>query len=223
MVVPQGIVSLNIDQDATHVLSDLYDSLFLQSLLQHQQSLQADDAKTVSTQRDTRTDWHRFLDDLCSLCDSQCGGKSVVSIGVEQSSDYNIFWVSTASKYQQDAKAHLAGLIELLTEFPLEGANRHFAIAEISRRSVHRSTKRVHNYARRLQQLVCSQQFDKGDFRGSSCRSNTQNICHVGSKLTGSQVSRFWQVSRISSKNPIVITSFAMPHITSGTPRSMRA
>lgn len=189
MIVSQD--SLTIDQDATAVLSDLYDSLFLQSLLQHRQFLQADDAKPVSTQQDNRTDWHRFLDDLCSLCDSQCGGKSVVSIGVEQSSGYNILWVSTASKYQQDAKAHLVELIELLTAFPLEGANRHFAIAEISRRSVHRSTKRVHNYARRLRQLVSSQQSDKEDFRGSSCRLITQDICRVGHKLTESQISKF--------------------------------
>jgi hypothetical protein len=168
--------SLNIDQDATVVSSDLYDSLFLQSLLQHGAYPQGKDAKTRHTHEDTRTNWHRFLDDLCSLCDSQCGGKSVVSIGVEQRSDHNIFWISTAPQYQQDAEAHLVELLSLLTEFPLEGANSHFAVAEMTRRSVLRSKRRVHNYARKLRQLVCTQLSGREEFHGSGCRS-TRHEC----------------------------------------------
>lgn len=162
--------SRSIDQDATIVLSDLYDSLFLQSLLQHGSSSQPMDARITHTYSDTRTDWHRFLDDLCSLCDSQYGGKSVVSIGVEQRSDHNIFWISTTPHYQQDAKAHLLELLALLTDFPLEGANSHFAVAEITRRSMWRSRKRVHNYARRLRQLVNTLLSGKEEFHGSGCR-----------------------------------------------------
>jgi hypothetical protein len=168
--------SRNIDQDATIVSSDLYDSLFLQSLLQHGSYPQSKDARITHTLLDTRTDWHRFLDDLCSLCDSQCGGKSVVSIGVEQRSDHNIFWISTTPQYQQDAKIHLIELLALLTNFPLEGANSHFAVAEITRRSIRRSKKRVHNYARRLRQLVNTQLSGKEEFYGSGCRS-TRHKC----------------------------------------------
>jgi hypothetical protein len=168
--------SRNIDQDANIVSSDLYDSLFLQSLLQHASNPQSKDARITHTYSDTRTEWHRFLDDLCSLCDSQCGGKSVVAIGVEQRSDHNIFWISTTPQYQQDAKIHLIELLALLTNFPLEGANSHFAVAEITRRSIRRSKKRVHNYARRLRQLVNTQLSGKEEFHGSGCRS-TRHKC----------------------------------------------
>jgi hypothetical protein len=168
--------SRNIDQDANIVSSDLYDSLFLQSLLQHASNPQSKDARITHKYSDTRTEWHRFLDDLCSLCDSQCGGKSVVAIGVEQRSDHNIFWISTTPQYQQDAKIHLIELLALLTNFPLEGANSHFAVAEITRRSIRRSKKRVHNYARRLRQLVNTQLSGKEEFDGSGCRS-TRHKC----------------------------------------------
>ena len=160
----------NIDQDATIVSSDLYDSLFLQSLLQHGSFPQPMDATITQTDSDTRTDWHRFLDDLCSLCDSQCGGKSVVSLGVEQRSDHNIFWISTTPRYQQDARIHLLELFALLIDFPLEGANSHFAVAEITRRSIRRSRKRVHNYARRLRQLVDTLLSGNKELQASGCR-----------------------------------------------------
>lgn len=179
--------NLNIDQDAKTVFSDLYDRLLLQSLLQHGAYLQNEDAKPTHTYQDVRTDWHRFLDDLCSLCDSQCGGKSVVSIGVEQRSDYNIFWISTAPQFQQDAEVHLVELLKLLIGFPLGDANSYFAVAEITRRSVLRSKKSVHKYARRLRQLVFTRLSNKEEFRDSSCRSIPHDISRPVDQRIGPQ------------------------------------
>jgi hypothetical protein len=87
-----------IAQDLDTVASNLYNSLFLQILLQHASSLHSESAHSAHSadaRDDGRSEWHRFLDGLCFLCDFKRAGKSVVSIGVEQGTGRAIFWITT--------------------------------------------------------------------------------------------------------------------------------
>lgn len=141
-------------QDARTITSDLYDSLFLQSLLQHRSMSQAKDTFASDTTVDDRSDWQQFLDDLCFLCDSKPAGQSVVSIGVEADSSGAVFWVTTAKRHLEDAERHLKESLRLLAECSLGVLDENLAIAEITRLSVERSQDRVANYVKRLDRLI---------------------------------------------------------------------
>lgn len=141
-------------QDAKTIKSDLYDSLFLQSLLQHGSISHAKDASASDTTADDRSEWQRLLDNLCVVCDSEPAGQSVVSIGVEASSSGAVFWVITAKRHQEDAERHLKQVLRLLAECSLGVLDGNLAMAEITRLSVERSQDRVANYVKRLDRLI---------------------------------------------------------------------
>jgi hypothetical protein len=64
---------------------EFYEDLVLWSILSTAQ------VRRTSTKR---TIWQRFLDDLCYLCDTESGGRSVVSIGVSKQSHCQCFFIS---------------------------------------------------------------------------------------------------------------------------------
>jgi hypothetical protein len=144
----------SIIQDAKTITSDLYDSLFLQSLLQHGSMSHARDASASGTTVDERSEWQQFLDDLCFLCDSKPAGQSVVSIGVEAGSSGAVFWVTTAKRHREDAESHLKESLRLLAECSLGVLDRNLTMAEITRLSVERSQDRVANYVKILDRLL---------------------------------------------------------------------
>ncbi|KAK0888238.1 hypothetical protein LTR02_016500 [Friedmanniomyces endolithicus] len=146
------------DVDAVH--ADLYDGLFVHSLLQHETNQQASSANYPSpnTSQDVRSTWHRFLDDLCFMCDSRCGGKSVVALITEQVQGETIFWLTTDPVYQDSAANHLDAILRLLKE----SIHAHqdcvrLAIEQIAQQSVERSPQRVHHYGSRLRRIVQEQ------------------------------------------------------------------
>lgn len=141
-------------QDAKTITSDLYDSLFLQSLLQHGSMSHTKDAFASDTTVNDRSEWQRFLDNLCVVCDSEPAGRSVVSIGVEASSSGAVFWVTTAKRHREDAERHLKESLRLLDECSLGVLDGNLAMAEITRLSVERSQDRVANYVKRLDRLI---------------------------------------------------------------------
>ena len=145
-----------IDQDYGSVSSDLYDVLFVHSLLQHGRSpgASATDSRTRNTPTNIRSQWHRFLDGLCFLCDAQGGGKGVVAIGVEQRSCRYIFWITTNSSCQTDVSIHLKVVLSILEKSVNPGSVAALLATEIVRCSVGRSTQRVHNYVRRLSNTI---------------------------------------------------------------------
>lgn len=144
----------SILQDAKTITSDLYDSLFLQSLLQHGSTSHAKDTSASDITADDRSEWQQFLDDLCFLCDSKPAGQSVVSIGVEAGSSGAVFWVATAKRHREDAECHLKESLRLLAECSLGVLDGNLAMAEITRLSVERSQDRVANYVKRLDRLI---------------------------------------------------------------------
>jgi hypothetical protein len=143
-----------IAQDLDTVTSDLYDSLFLQSLLQHASRSHSESAHSADARVDERSDWHRFLDGICFLCDFKRAGKSVVSIGVEQGTGGAIFWITTTELYQESTECHLREILHLLTKRSDEFSSGGLTLAEITRHSVERSKDRILDYTKRLERLV---------------------------------------------------------------------
>lgn len=153
-----------IAQDLDTVASDLYDSLFLQSLLQHASRSHSESAHSADARVDEQSDWHRFLDGLCFLCDFKRAGKSVVSIGVEQGTCGAIFWITTTERYQESTECHLREILHLLTKRSGESSSGCLTVAEVTRHSVERSKNRISDYAKRLERLVSE---EKLKFEGS--------------------------------------------------------
>lgn len=150
-------------QDPASISSDLYDSLFLQSLLQHGSGSDARGAQSLSTSIDTRSRWHHFLDDLCFLCDSQHAGQSVVSIGVEQATGGVTFWITTAEIHQESAQRYLEEILHLLTDCSVGGSDKQSVLAEITLRSVQRSWDRISAYVDRLDRLIAEKDLAQED------------------------------------------------------------
>lgn len=146
-----------IGQSMDAVRADLYDGLFIYSMLQHETTQQYSPSvnRLLDTSQDVRSKWHRFLDGLCFLCDSRCGGKSVVVILPEQIVGETVLWIKTYPTYQKDAVQHLDTVLGLLKESLHGDADGVHPLAEeIVRRSIERSAQRVNNYACRLRNLV---------------------------------------------------------------------
>lgn len=153
-----------ITQDLDTVVSDLYDSLFLQSLLQHASRSHSESAHSADARVDERSEWHRFLDGLCFLCDFERAGKSVVSIGVEQGTGGAIFWITTTELYQENTACHLREILHLLTKHSDEFSSGDLTVAEVTRHSVERSKNRISDYTKRLERLVS---MERSEFEGS--------------------------------------------------------
>ncbi|KAM0714506.1 hypothetical protein Q7P37_009800 [Cladosporium fusiforme] len=152
-----------IGQDIAAISSDLYDSLFLQSLLQHGSGSDIKGAHGLDTMTDIRSRWHHFLDDLCFLCDSKHAGQSVVSIGVEQCMGGVNFWITTAERHRESAEYHLKEILHLLIEYSFERSDRKSTMAEIARRSIERSPDRISEYVKRLERLIPEESISRQD------------------------------------------------------------
>jgi hypothetical protein len=95
--------------------------------------------------------WHRFLDQLCWLCDYECGGKSVTSIAVQATTGELIYWVAVKQKSAAKALSHLKWILLELGKLDSLSPNQQQGVEdEIVRRSVEFSSARVKNYGRWL-------------------------------------------------------------------------
>ena len=97
-----------------------------------------------------RTAWQRFLDDLSYLCDAETGGKSVVSIAVQQGDRILVFWIS-ANRRLGGASQHLRWVLQQLTELYNGEALAAESRTQILEKTVTTSSRRVRNYVRALQ------------------------------------------------------------------------
>ena len=98
--------------------------------------------------------WHRFLDDLSSLCDSAPGGRTVVSIAVEDSSSHLRFWIA-ANSGQIKACEQLAWVLQNLCQLnSSQTYNSAASESEILRHTAYFSRRKIRNYQRWLRSYV---------------------------------------------------------------------
>ena len=67
--------------------------------------------REIEVCHDTHRQWHSFLDNLCWLCDFRSGGKTVASVGVEDTGRGSRFWLATNSENQSKAGKFLKRII----------------------------------------------------------------------------------------------------------------
>jgi hypothetical protein len=96
------------------------------------------------------TVWHRFLDDLCHLCDTEPGGKTVVSIAVSVHEDVQCFRIAANSKLVR-AERQLCWILSELLRLPNSPQRAAMRIqGEVLDFVVCRSARRVRNYMNQL-------------------------------------------------------------------------
>jgi hypothetical protein len=118
-----------------------------------------------------KTNWHRFLDYLSWLCDSKCGGQTVISIAVEWSEATSKFWIASNGANVDRHVAHLKPLLARLaglqtaSDQALEAATR-----DIFAQSITFNRLRVHDYTRKLRRYMecVKAEICGGDDRGLS-------------------------------------------------------
>lgn len=136
--------------------------------------------------RPQQTAWHRFLDELCYLCDFENGGQTVRALAVEYN-DQAIFWLATARGSTDTVVSHLCEILgRLKSSVELYPGGRwaaaESAAASIFILSVQRSSTRVKEYQRHLagvlEKLMAQSEIDDEGMQG-----RTVLIRH---RLTGS-------------------------------------
>jgi hypothetical protein len=96
------------------------------------------------------TVWHRFLDDLCHLCDTEPGGKTVVSIAVSELENTQCFRIAANSKPIR-AERQLCWILGRLLRVPNSSHRTATKIeSEVLDFVLYRSVKRVRNYIKQL-------------------------------------------------------------------------
>jgi hypothetical protein len=128
-----------------------------------------------------KTNWHRFLDYLSWLCDSKCGGQTVISIAVEWFEGTTKFWIASNGAdidrhvaHLESLLAHLVG-IQTASDQALEAATRDMFAESITfnRLRVHDYTRKLRRYMKCIETEVCDV-----DDRGSSSSRRYPNICN---------------------------------------------
>ncbi|KAM0714658.1 hypothetical protein Q7P37_009956 [Cladosporium fusiforme] len=140
---------------------DFYEDLVLWSIISAGKSQRTIPRPTV---------WQRFLDDLCYLCDTKPGGKSVVSIAVSEISDHQYFFISANGGLRRAAEQLNLVLGELhgirqKSDHDIETTKQR--LLDIGIRG---SSMKVRNYVRKLQVSI-------------------RNVEHLGSVGEGEQIS----------------------------------
>lgn len=156
-------------QDLDDVTDDLYDSLQLQSLLQREE------IKTIKNSGDerrlwrtsgTRSEWQRFLDDLCFLCDTQRGGKTTTSVAAEQSQGKVILWLAMNDGDLSETKRYLQNVLDTILDIEKTSARTLQRTDRIVAEAISRSPQRVANYADRLRNVL--EELGSGSLPGKS-------------------------------------------------------
>ena len=149
-----------INQDPDELYADLFDSLFVQCLLQHSSMSASYARRPPKSDNPTaiRSNWHRFMDNLCFLSDWKCGGKGVTALGAQKKALKTVFWLATTTTnpdHQDDILAHLEDIFGLLKQSLDANARVRASIAtKIAQLSILHSPQRVNHYGRKLSKLI---------------------------------------------------------------------
>jgi len=98
--------------------------------------------------------WQRFLDDLCYLCDTECGGRTTVSIAVSESQRGQCFWISANGKLQKAVDQLKLILKELDSIQENQNTNLEEVKDKVLVAGIGRSPMKVRNYLRELRRYI---------------------------------------------------------------------
>jgi hypothetical protein len=164
--------------------TDMFDSLFVHSLLQHATHEGHGPllSRSRRSQQDVQSSWHEFLDDLCFMCDHCRGGQSVVALLAEDSQCETVFWLATDSTNSTQAAEHLR---HVLCGLNVIGRSDHILQAHlvdrIVKRTIELSRDRVAHYESKLRTLVMEIQ-STSQWDGWS--DSSLNLCNMTNRIT---------------------------------------
>lgn len=139
------------NSQAENVVRCLHDHILAKELVQHvtvEHVISYLEPGTGVPFKPQQTSWHRFLDELCHLCDFKNGGKTVRSVAVESASNGdNIFWA--ASTYTDSAvfESHVKALLEELKKLVTRESRTEQAAMAINDLSVNKASRRIKVYS----------------------------------------------------------------------------
>ncbi|PIA97955.1 hypothetical protein CB0940_05371 [Cercospora beticola] len=140
-----------VSSESESVVQRLHDHIVAKDLVQHVAVEHVTSYLKPGTGvpfKPQQTTWHRFLDELCHLCDFKGGGKTVRSIAVENtSSSGTIFWA--ASTYTDSAafEQHLLALLGVLKRLSARNSRTEETAAAINDLSVDKASGRIKVYS----------------------------------------------------------------------------
>lgn len=147
---------------------DFYEDLVLWSILSTGQARQTSTTPTI---------WQRFLDDLCYLCDTESGGRSVVSIAVSQRSYHQCFFISANGGLRKAAEQLcliLSRLRHIKQKSDIDIERTKEELLEIG---VRRSSMKVRNYIRELRSHIWDAERLKTVREGKQLRETKRVSC----------------------------------------------
>ena len=135
-------------------MSEFYNLLVVVCLLQNVSTGTFERRKSGNASDEST--WPRFLDELSYICQCRRAGEDIVAIGVQQTVERQIvLWVAVNSHEPADAVKTLDWVLSLLYD---QGSSVDYKISAIFEAIVERSPQRIHNYRKRLKNLVESMQ-----------------------------------------------------------------
>jgi hypothetical protein len=151
---PQGVTDTRIFQASEDSLYYFYEATLLLRMLGSTSQAPHHNANHTVGNKSSST-WHKFLDELSWLGDSELGGNSVTSIGVEERVTGLRFWVASNGHVKTKTLDHLTWVLEQLQKVEQTSQrNQQQLVQQIFARSILQSRKKVCNYARRLLKSV---------------------------------------------------------------------
>ena len=107
-----------------------------------------------STDESIQSCCHRFLDNLSWLCDYRTGGRTVSSIGIEDTPQGPIYWLAANERPNEKVIVHLERILKQLES--LKSSQKAPSLLELAIRqqSVQFSREKVKHYIRQLGKAV---------------------------------------------------------------------
>lgn len=142
---------LNLNAQTT--LTDFYDTLFVQCLLQHSSKPRDAPPHTRSLDRPASVEsaGHKFLDHLAFLCDWGRAGKTVASVGAQELDGRVVFRLSARRLNRDQAAIHLGRAIaSLRASLELRGDEKLATGRAIVSNTIEHSAEKIYNYRNRL-------------------------------------------------------------------------
>ncbi len=131
----------------TTSLAQFYEALIIFSLL--------GPSTTPARKPRPKSPWHEFLDHLSWLCDFECGGKTVTSLGVQEATSGPVFWMAMNTRLRKRAVDHLKSVLSELSRLCYDPETEVREVqSSILSKSVIISRKKVDHYKKCLTRSV---------------------------------------------------------------------
>lgn len=149
------------------LLKEFYEDLVLWSIL-----------STSKAQRTGKKPliWQRFLDDVCYLCDTKPGGKSVVSVAVSELGRCQNFFISANGALRKVAEQLDQILRELWRVKQMSDVDLEITKEALLEIGVRDSAKKVRNYVRELRLLIWSVEYQDSVCEGEQFPNKRERI-----------------------------------------------